>query len=221
MTETARGASEALELVGAVARLLNGSGSKDAIGRVAELLRRGMPADSVTVWVRQPSGAAFAPYAAPAPPIPPFPLPSLNALPPVDAAGLRLPLKHDGATVGLLDIEGVATAPGREAAAIVADLLAPHVALIELSEDLAFEVAVRARQIEEQRRFTGLVIDSLPVGLYVVDREYRIQIWNRKRETGTQGVQRGEVVGRPVFEVLTRQSAEQLKAEFDQIFESG
>ena len=221
MTEVARGAGEALGLVGAVARLLNGSGSKDAIGRVAELLRRGMPADSVTVWVRQPSGAAFTPFTAPTPPVPAFPLPSLNALPPIDAGGLRLPLMHDGATVGLLDIEGVSSTPGREAATIVADLLAPHVALIELSEDLAFEVAVRARQIEEQRRFTGLVIDSLPVGLYVVDRDYRIQIWNRKRETGTQGVRRDEVVGRPVFEVLTRQPAEQLKAEFDQVFETG
>lgn len=221
MTEAARSAGDALGLIGAVARLLNGSGSKDAIGRVAELLRRGLPAEAVTVWVRQPSGVAFTPYSAPVLPTPGFPLPSLSALPPIDAAGLRLPLVHDGATVGLLEIEGVAAAPGREAAAIVADLLAPHVALIELSEDLAFEVAVRARQIEEQRRFTGLVIDSLPVGLYVVDREYRIQIWNRKRETGTQGVQRDEVVGRPVFEVLTRQSPGQLKAEFDQIFESG
>lgn len=86
----------------------------------------------------------------------------------------------------MLDVERAALGAGRDAAAVVAELLAPHVALIELSEDLAFEVAVRARQIEEQRRFTGLVIDSLPVGLYVVDREYRIQIWNRKRETGTQ-----------------------------------
>ena len=221
MTEAERGAAGALALVGAVARLLNGSGSKDAIGRVAELLRRGVPAESVTVWVRQPSGAAFTPFTAPSPPSPAFPLPSLDALPPSDPAGLRLPLVHDGSTVGLLDLEGVGAGSGREAAGIVADLLAPHVALIELSEDLAFEVAVRARQIEEQRRFTGLVIDSLPVGLYVVDREYRIQIWNRKRETGTQGVQRGEVVGRPVFEVLTRQSAEQLKGEFDQIFASG
>jgi PAS domain S-box-containing protein len=96
----------------------------------------------------------------------------------------------------------------------------PRTALIRLPEDLAFEVAVRARQIEEQRG-SRLVIDSLPCGLYVVDREHRIQIWNRKRETGTQGVHRDEVVGRPVFEVLTRQSAEQLKGEFDQIFESG
>jgi len=221
VTDATTGVAGALDLVGSVARLLNGSESHEAIGQVAELLRRGVPAQSVTIWVRQPSGAAFTPFAAPAPPTPPFALPTLDALPATDAAGLRLPLHHDGTTVGMLVLEGIGEGPGRVAATIVADLLAPHVALIELSEDLAFEVAVRARQIEEQRRFTGLVIDSLPVGLYVVDREYRIQIWNRKRETGTQGVHRDEVVGRPVFEVLTRQSAEQLKGEFDQIFESG
>lgn len=221
VTHQGQDGAEPLGLVGAVARLLNRSASKDAIARVADLLRRGIPAESVTIWVRQPSGAAFTPYMAPVPPTPPFPLPSLTALPPAEGAGLRLPLVHDGATVGMLDVERAALGAGRDAAAVVAELLAPHVALIELSEDLAFEVAVRARQIEEQRRFTGLVIDSLPVGLYVVDREYRIQIWNRKRETGTQGMHRDDVVGRPVFEVLTRQSAEQLKGEFDQIFESG
>ncbi|TFG37179.1 MAG: PAS domain S-box protein, partial [Candidatus Aminicenantes bacterium] len=221
MIETTPAVTAALDLVGAVARLLNGSDSKDAIGRVADLLRRGVPAASVTIWVRQPSGATFTPFVSPVPPEPPFALPSLDALPPAGSAGLRYPLEHDGTLVGMLMLDGVAPDSNRLAVGIVADLLAPHVALIELSQDLAFEVAVRARQIEEQRRFTGLVIDSLPVGLYVVDREYRIQIWNRKRETGTQGVHRDEVVGRPVFEVLTRQSADQLKLEFDQIFESG
>ncbi len=210
-----------LDLVGAVARLLNGADSKAAIGLVADRLRHGVPAEKVTIWVRQPSGASFVPVISPAPPVAPFPLAGLDALPPREPGGLRVALEHDGTPVGMLDLEGVGDGPGREAVGIVADLLAPHVALIELSEDLAFEVAVRARQIEEQRRFTGLVIDSLPVGLYVVDRDYRIQIWNRKRETGTQGVHRDEVVGRPVFEVLTRQSADQLKGEFDQIFESG
>lgn len=221
MTERSAGQADALALVGEVARLLNGSDSKEAIALVADRLRLGLPAAVVTVWVRQPSGASFLPVVSPVPPVPPFPLPLLDALPPVEADGLRLPLEHDGTSVGVLDLQGVGEGSGRAAAAIVADLLAPHVALVELSEDLAFEVAVRARQVEEQRRFTGLVIDSLPVGLYVVDREYRIQIWNRKRETGTQGVHRDEVVGRPVFDVLTRQSADQLKAEFDQIFESG
>jgi len=94
-------------------------------------------------------------------------------------------------------------------------------ASIELSEDLAYEVALRSREIEEQRRFITLVIDCLPVGLYVVDREYRIQIWNRKREMGTQGLRRDEVVGRPVFEVLTRQNAHQLREEFDDVFGTG
>ena len=214
-------AEGALRLVGAVARLLSGSNSKDAIGAVADLLRTGAPSRAVTIWVRQPSGAAFTAFSAPTPPVPLFPLPSLDALPAADPNTYRIPMVNDGGTVGLLEMEEVPEGPARLAARIVADLLAPYVALIELSEDLAFEVAVRARQVEEQRRFTGMVIDSLPVGLYVVDREYRIQIWNRKRETGTQGVHRDEVVGRPVFEVLTRQSASQLKAEFDQIFESG
>src|SRR5690606_7233412 len=104
---------------------------------------------------------------------------------------------------------------------IIADILAPFLASIELSEDLAYEVALRSREIEEQRRFITLVIDCLPVGLYVVDREYRIQIWNRKREMGTQGLRRDEVVGRPVFDVLTRQNAEQLRDEFDEVFRTG
>jgi hypothetical protein len=48
---------------------------------------------------------------------------------------------------------------------------------------------------ELERRLHWLTVDSLPVGLYVVDREYRIVIWNRKRETGTQGLRRAEVLG--------------------------
>jgi len=91
----------------------------------------------------------------------------------------------------------------------------------ESAESLAARLAAMARELETYRQFTGLIIDSLPVGLYVVDRNYRIQIWNRKRETGTQGLRRAAVVGRPVFEVLTRQPAEQLKAEFDRVFETG
>jgi two-component system NtrC family sensor kinase len=55
----------------------------------------------------------------------------------------------------------------------------------------------------------------------VIDRDYRIQVWNRKRETGTQGLRRGDVMGRPVFEVLTRQPAGQLRAEFDRVFRAG
>lgn len=72
-----------------------------------------------------------------------------------------------------------------------------------------------------ERRLARLTIDSLPVGLYVVDRDYRIVAWNRKRETGTQGLRRDHVLGRPVMEVLHRQDRASLLAEFDHVFQSG
>ena len=103
----------------------------------------------------------------------------------------------------------------------VANLLAPVLVHAEKSHQLAVEVGVRTRQIDEQRRFTERIIDSLPVGLYVIDREYRIQAWNRKRETGMQGVSREEAVGRTIFEILHRQPAELLRQEFEDVFETG
>jgi two-component system, NtrC family, sensor kinase len=71
------------------------------------------------------------------------------------------------------------------------------------------------------RRLHDLTIDALPVGLYVVDADYRIVLWNRKRETGTQGLRREDVLGRTVFEVLHRQPPELLRAEFDAVFATG
>lgn len=71
------------------------------------------------------------------------------------------------------------------------------------------------------RRLTRLTIDSLPLGLYLIDRDYRIVLWNRKRETGTQGLRREEVLGRTVFEVLSRQEPDALRAEFDHVFVTG
>jgi two-component system NtrC family sensor kinase len=64
-------------------------------------------------------------------------------------------------------------------------------------------------------------MDSLPVGLYVIDRDYRIQAWNRKRETGMQGVSRDEALGRTIFEILHRQPAESLRRDFDEVFRTG
>jgi two-component system NtrC family sensor kinase len=120
----------------------------------------------------------------------------------------------------VLEVHGAAPEAG-VVLRVVAHVLSPFLAAIELSEDLAYEVASQSREIEEQRRFTSLVIDSLPVGLYVVDRDYRIQVWNRKRESGTQGIPRTDTVGRRLFEVLTRHPPGDLKAEFDRIFETG
>jgi two-component system NtrC family sensor kinase len=104
---------------------------------------------------------------------------------------------------------------------VIADMLVPWLAHAERARQLEVEVALRTQQIDEQRRFIERIIDSLPVGLYVVDREYRIQAWNRKRETGMQGVSREEAIGRTIFEILHRQPAETLRGEFDHVFRSG
>ncbi len=77
----------------------------------------------------------------------------------------------------------------------------------------------RAR--EEHRRFTEAVLDALPVSIYVIDREYRIVTWNRHREIGVQGIPRDSVIGRDVFEVLSKQPHGKLKQEFERAFQTG
>jgi len=85
----------------------------------------------------------------------------------------------------------------------LANMLAPAVAHAEQRRRLQSEVASRTRQIDDERRFTERIIDSLPFGLYVIDRDYRIQVWNRKRETGLQGVSREEAIGRTIYEITS------------------
>jgi two-component system NtrC family sensor kinase len=103
----------------------------------------------------------------------------------------------------------------------VADILAPVLSHAQHTRWLEGEVVERTAQIEKQRRFMAKVIDSLPVGLYVIDRDFRIQAWNHKRETGALGVSRGDALGRPIFDVLHRQPAEVLRQEFQDVFDSG
>ena len=74
---------------------------------------------------------------------------------------------------------------------------------------------------EEHRKFTEAVLDSLPVSLYVVDRDYRIVTWNRHREVGVQGIPRDSAIGRDVFNVLARYPQGRLRQEFERAFRTG
>jgi two-component system, NtrC family, sensor kinase len=103
----------------------------------------------------------------------------------------------------------------------IADILAPVLKQAAYAQRLESEVIERTRQIDRERRMTARIIDSLPVGLYVIDREYRISVWNRKRETGMQGVSRDDAIGRTIFEILHRQPASLLRREFDDVFATG
>lgn len=77
------------------------------------------------------------------------------------------------------------------------------------------------RTREEHRKFTEAVLDTLPVSLYVVDRDYRIVTWNRHREVGSQGIPRDTVLGRDVFSVLANYPEGQLREEFERAFRTG
>jgi signal transduction histidine kinase len=48
----------------------------------------------------------------------------------------------------------------------------------------------------------GPVLDALPIGLYVVDRDLVVVAWNRGRELGPMGRPRSRAVGRPLKAVL-------------------
>ena len=211
-----------LAIVGAVAQRLNsGAPQEETVAAVAETLRTQLPAEAVALWVHEPNcdhlrahrqrrghgrrrpGAAAGPA------------------PRHGATGAeRLALVHDSETLGVLEVHGAAPEAG-----VVLRVVAHVLVAVPRRGRAVGGPGLRGRVAVARDRgaapLHALVIDSLPVGLYVVDRDYRIQVWNRKRETGTQGLRRDEVVGRPVFEVLTRQPAEQLKAEFDQVFETG
>lgn len=126
-------------------------------------------------------------------------------------------------TVGLLTlrVNSALSAEKGTFFATVADMLGPAVGHAAYAQRLKSEVAERTAQIETHRRLLAKIVDSLPLGLYVIDRDYRIQAWNRKRETGTLGVAREEAVGRSIFEILHRQSADMLRTEFEEVFATG
>jgi two-component system NtrC family sensor kinase len=125
--------------------------------------------------------------------------------------------------VGVLAIrlEGVAAEIAERFAAALASMLAAFVANSERSRRLESDLQARMRETEEQKRFTERIVDLLPLGLYVIDRDYRITVWNRNRETGMQGVARDDALGRPLFEILHRQPADVLRREFEEAFRTG
>lgn len=142
------------------------------------------------------------------------------------------PLRFSGRTKGALVIAfdkpedcGETECRLVEAAAQQA-ALAAHISSLYLdvrnaSASLAQEVSERTAEAEAQRRFTDAILDSLPLSLYAIDRDYQIAAWNRNRELGELGLPREAVMGKNIYEVLTRQKRELLEKEFAHVFETG
>jgi two-component system, NtrC family, sensor kinase len=106
-------------------------------------------------------------------------------------------------------------------AALAAHISSLYLEVSNASASLAQEVGERTAEIEAQRRFTDAILDSLPLSLYAIDRDYQIAAWNRNRELGELGMPREDVMGKNIYEVLTRQKREMLEKEFAHVFETG
>ena len=142
------------------------------------------------------------------------------------------PLRFEGQALGALVVafdgrsdcgqteERLVDAAAQQAA-LAARISTLYEAARSASVTLAREVERRTAEAESQRRFTEAIIDSLPVSLYAVDRDYRVVAWNRNRELGGQGIPRRDVLGRNIFDILTRQPREAMEDEFERAFETG
>jgi len=223
-----------LEVLAEVAKVLAaGRPAEEGLAGVVGVLRRGLALRRCRLWLRSPDGSRYVPISSPEDeaPLPGYMSavaawvtqgPHQEAVP--GGTLLRLPLLHEDEALGCFEgiiPEGRHERMAHDVLVVVAQMLAPVLAAHELSQDLASEVALRTRELEAQRNFAARIIDSMPVGLYVIDRGYRIRAWNRKREAGTQGVSREDALGREVFEVLDRQPRDLLKLEFDRVFATG
>lgn len=228
-SETAAADGRALRALSALsaisAELASARSLESSIERALANLREFLSAEETALWLHAPQGLVRGWGAGPG---------GLTearvraALQPVDgaepASDLEVsPIIHGERRVGALAVRLTRALSDEDRMLLtsLANLLAPELAHAERSRQLEVEVAARTAEIERGRRFTEKIIDSLPLGLYVIDREYRIQSWNRKRETGMQGVSREEALGRTIFEILHRQPPEMLRREFDAVFQSG
>jgi len=106
-------------------------------------------------------------------------------------------------------------------AALAAHISSLYLGARESAATLAEEVDRRTAESEMHQRFTEAIVDTLPLSLYAIDRDYRIVAWNRNRELGELGLPRREVLGRNIFSVLTKQNRELLESEFGHVFATG
>jgi two-component system NtrC family sensor kinase len=213
---------------GLVSRLAASTAIGEEVPRVLETVRDAVDADECALWLDGPNGYVRAGSArrttAGRMAVATVEMQAVmagdaRAMPGMVAA----PMTSGGRQIGALGVHLERALSDDEHLLLraAADLLGPALATAEYSHRLEVEVALRTREIDEQKRFIGNIVDSLPVGLYVIDREYRIRAWNRKRETGMQGVSRDEALGRTIFDILHRQPSEVLRREFDEVFRTG
>ncbi len=68
---------------------------------------------------------------------------------------------------------------------------------------------------------SGSILDALPIGLYVVDRDLDVVAWNQLREKGPMGRQRSEALGRPLRRLLGASGFRATEPVLREVFRTG
>ena len=223
VAEQNRASLAPLAAVAAVAARLAAADSLDVeLPAVLTLVTDALGGDEAAIWVRGSAGPLRLAGSSGAALDAVIVEPLLDGAPPPAGVAARA-IAVGGGGQGVLVVTGLGPLDTERLLLFdtAAQLLGPAIAHDRQRRQLEHEVASRVQQINDERRFTERIIDSLPFGLYVIDRDYRIEVWNRKRETGLQGVSREEAVGRTIFEILHRQPAQMLRSEFDDVLRTG
>ena len=68
---------------------------------------------------------------------------------------------------------------------------------------------------------SGSILDALPIGLYVVDRDLDVVAWNQLREKGPMGRRRSEALGRPLRRLLGASGFRTTEPVLREVFRTG
>lgn len=76
-------------------------------------------------------------------------------------------------------------------------------------------------KLQQQRSFIETLINSLPLSLHVVDRQFNIVAWNKAREAGPLRFKEEEIIGRNFLELVDLEAREVLETDFKEVFQTG
>jgi GAF domain-containing protein len=126
--------------------------------------------------------------------------------PPGVRAAMMLPVKHEGRVVGVVQLmtdQREYTTEQLELAEGLVGLMAASVRNARLYQEAQNEAAARARAeaTAAEREHAARVLEAVGDGVFLLDDDDFVQLWNRAAELGT-GRRRADALGRPVDELF-------------------
>ena len=107
----------------------------ETLASVADALRKGLGAELVQLWLREPNATTLRAIASPRSPGAPRTSRSFAVLPEAGPEVYRLPLLHEGERLGMLEFNPQPASSVRQRILpVIADIIAPFLASIELSD---------------------------------------------------------------------------------------